>query len=179
MGRPRKYATPTEALAAKAARNQQHYRRRTNAENAPRFIPYMPIPSDVPSITPQDLQVRADCLRTEPSHSVYDSVHATSALSAPPLPPLPLPLPLVLQPITFHLRPEEDEVRQRQQEQLDREAAASQEPGAQEYEDRILAQLDDADSTTIYQQLTHEILSLPGGSGSGSGPSPSRERALP
>ena len=59
----------------------------------------MPIPSDVPSITPPNLLLRSDCVG--PLAPIEGTLH--------PLPP-PLPLPLALQPLAFHLRPKEDDV---------------------------------------------------------------------
>src|SRR5579871_2208906 len=66
MGRPRKYATQAEAAEAKAAAqaksNQQRYQRQKDTNSLPRYIAYMPVPSNVPSITPPNLQLRSDCL---------------------------------------------------------------------------------------------------------------------
>ena len=172
MGRPRKHATPAEAAAAKVASDRQRYLQKKNATTQPQYIAYMPIPSDVPSITPSNLLLRSDCLGQQAlKTSIKGPVH--------PL-PLPLPLPLALQPPTFHLRPEEDVVQKEQQEQHNKEAEeAGQGTYTQAYDDAVLAQLDDADSIASSQQLLHEASLFASSSGSGSLPKKQRQRLSP
>ena len=77
----------------------------------PRYVAYMLVPSNVPTITPLDLLVRSDSIglltaQTMPSNYVQDG--PGSSTKQPQL--MSLPLPLALQPPAFHLHEEEDEV---------------------------------------------------------------------
>lgn len=169
MGRPRKYATQAEATraqaTAKAASDRQRYLRKKHADGIPRYVAYMPVPSDVPSITPPDLLLRSDSIGlstapTMPSDYVQDSLASSTKLPQP----MPLPLPLALQPPAFHLRQEEDEVYKQQQEQLEKDRAASREAQAQENETSVLAQIDDVDSIASSQKVYYSRRSSGGGS---------------
>jgi hypothetical protein len=70
MGPPKKYATAEEANAARRERNRQQMAQRRGAvvvvvsAPEPRFIAYAPTPSDVPTITPPNLQLRSDVVGT-------------------------------------------------------------------------------------------------------------------
>ena len=116
MGRPRKYATQAEAARAqaiaKATSDRQRYLRKKHADGIPRYVAYMPVPSDVPSITPPDLLLRSDCVgpSTAPAAQTLRGDHTEGGPAGATEQPLPLPLPLALQPPAFHLREEEDEV---------------------------------------------------------------------
>jgi len=126
MGRPKKYATEAEASAAHSAVKRQHKQRKRQLENQnqPRFVTYMPVPSDVPSITPPNLLLRSNYVGpstaptapTTPTAQTLQGDHTKGgpASATEQLQPLPLPLPLPLQPPAFHLREEEDEVQKQQ-----------------------------------------------------------------
>ena len=90
----------------------------------PKYVAYIPAPSNVPSITLPDLLLRSNCIGPSTALTMQsDYIQDNPASVTEHLQPLPLPLPLALQPPAFHLRPEEDEVQKEQQEQRDKEAA--------------------------------------------------------
>ncbi len=63
MVRPRKYGGPMQAVAAKAEQGRQHYLARQAyiiQEQVPRFVSYMPLPANIPSSTPAQLNLRID-----------------------------------------------------------------------------------------------------------------------
>jgi hypothetical protein len=182
MGRPRKYATQAEAArahaTAKATSDRQRYLRKKHGDAIPRYVAYMPVPSDVPSTTPPDLLLRSDCVGPSTAPTMRsDNIQDGPASATEHPQPQPLPLPLALQPPAFYLRPEDDDVQKEQQEQRNKEAAVGQETYTQAYEDAVLAQLDDADSIASSQQLLHEASLFARSSGSGCPPKKQRQRS--
>jgi hypothetical protein len=105
MPRPKKYVTVEEAAAAKREQTRLRLAKKragiVAAESEPRFIAYAPAPSDVPTITPPNLQLRSDVvgvprpILTPPATQSQDTYHAT---------------PLALQPPAFFLCEEDDNV---------------------------------------------------------------------
>jgi hypothetical protein len=177
MGRPKKYATATEAANAKRLANRQSYARIKLQKPLPqpRYVAYMPLPSGVPPITTPGLQLRTDCLEAlAPGATTQSGVDELIQLNNDEV---PLPLPLALYPSTVYQRTEEEHVQQEQQAQREQERTANTDASTRRYNDLITAQLDQRDSASSSLQLlseaaiymSHKVSSSGSGSGSHQG----------
>jgi hypothetical protein len=106
MPRPSKFATAEEAQAARRERNRINMANKRAGDTTkgpePRWIAYAPTPSDVPTITPPNLELRSNLVGNPQQ---IPTPPCTQSQDVPPL---------VLQPPAFHLRDEEDNVRAEQ-----------------------------------------------------------------
>jgi hypothetical protein len=106
MPRPSKFATAEEAQAARRERNRINMANKRAGDTTkgpePRWIAYAPTPSDVPTITPPNLELRSNLVGNPQQ---IPNPPCTQSQDVPPL---------VLQPPAFHLRDEEDNTRAEQ-----------------------------------------------------------------
>jgi hypothetical protein len=107
MPRPPKFATAEEAQAARRERNRINMANKRAGSipmkgPEPRWIAYAPTPSDVPTITPPNLELRSNLVGNPQQ---IPTPPCTQSQDVPPL---------VLQPPAFHLRDEEDNMRAEQ-----------------------------------------------------------------
>ena len=107
MPRPRKYADPRQAAAARAERDRQRRHQARVAqqiqEQVPRFVPCMPLPDSIPPPTPDQLNLRID-VPAIVALSPQENLSGEVRFHGPELPlpyrlstPLPLPLSTLFQ----------------------------------------------------------------------------------